>query len=133
MTTTWFCDGTVRVQGVVQVWSWLVLISAPGGSESKFNAWSCSDDQLDDREVQPVSETPTTAATAAASSMYDTALSHPTRTSVSHGTTAATVTNSPPSTLAGRRYQRPARKAPPLPLLALGTQALFESYQRFLG
>jgi hypothetical protein len=73
MTTAWFCDGTVRVQGVVQVWIWLVLISAPGGSDSKLNAWSCSDDELDDREVQPVSENPTTAATAAASSMCDTA------------------------------------------------------------
>jgi hypothetical protein len=33
-------------------------------------------------------------------------LSHPTKTSVSHGTTAATVTSPPPNTPAGRRYQR---------------------------
>jgi hypothetical protein len=71
MATAWTCGGTVRVQGVVQVWSWVVRISAPGGSDSKFNARSCSDDEPDNMEVQPVSGTPTTAAIAAMSPIRD--------------------------------------------------------------
>jgi hypothetical protein len=34
------CDGTVSAQGVMQVWPWIVRTSAPGGSDSKFSAWS---------------------------------------------------------------------------------------------
>jgi hypothetical protein len=69
MDTTWSSGGTARAQGVVQVWSWLVWISAPGGSDSKFNDWSCSDDEeFDDSAVeQPASAVPRTPAIAAAS------------------------------------------------------------------
>jgi hypothetical protein len=36
---------------------WVVRISAPAGSDSNFNAWSCSDEEFDDSaEEQPVSE-----------------------------------------------------------------------------
>jgi hypothetical protein len=63
----------------MQVWPWVVRITAPGGSDSKFNAWSCSDDELDDiqsgaqsgTEEHPVSETPTTAATTQATPTRD--------------------------------------------------------------
>ena len=48
MVTGCSCDGTVSSQGVMQVWPWVVRISAPGGSDSKFNAWSCSDEEFDD-------------------------------------------------------------------------------------
>jgi hypothetical protein len=49
-----------------------VRTSAPGGSDSNFNVWSCSDEEFDDcAEEQPVSETPTAAATKAESAMRD--------------------------------------------------------------
>src|ERR1700745_236259 len=76
MATDCSCDGTVRAQGVMQVWPLGVWISAPGGSDSNFNAWSCSDDEFDDDE-QPVSEIPTRAATTAASLTRTMPRSHP--------------------------------------------------------
>jgi hypothetical protein len=72
MVTSCSRDGTDSSQGVVHVWSLLVRISAPGGSDSNFNAWTCSDEEFDDSvEEQPVSETPVTAATAMASPTRD--------------------------------------------------------------
>src|SRR6516225_9678996 len=72
MITSCSCDSTDSSQGVLHVWSSAVWISAPGGSDSNFNAWSCSDEEFDDTaEEQPVSETPATAATAMASPTRD--------------------------------------------------------------
>ena len=71
MITSCSRDGTDSSQGVLHVWS-VVWISAPGGSDSNFNAWSCSDEEFDDSaEEQPVSETPTTAATTTESPTRD--------------------------------------------------------------
>src|SRR5215469_2395796 len=72
MITGCSCDGTVSSQGVLHVWPWVVRTSAPSGSVSTFNAWSCSDEEFDDSaEEQPVSETPTTAATTTESTTRD--------------------------------------------------------------
>lgn len=65
MTAARSCGGTARALSPLQVWSSLVLIPAPAG---RFR--SC-DDEPDNSEAPPVSETPTTAAT---SSMPDMAL-----------------------------------------------------------
>ena len=55
MVTDCSCDGTVSSQGVMHVWPWAVWTSAPSGSDSNFNAWSCSDEEFDDSaEEQPV-------------------------------------------------------------------------------
>src|SRR5215471_15061746 len=78
MVTGCSCGGTVRAQGVMHVWPWVVRISAPGGSDSKFNAWSCSDEEVDDSAAeQPVSDPPATAATATASATRDMTLLPP--------------------------------------------------------
>src|SRR5215831_4998009 len=72
MVTGCSWDGTVSSQGVLHVWPWVVRTSAPGGSDSNFNIWSCSDEEFDDcAEEQPVSETPTAAATTTESAMRD--------------------------------------------------------------
>src|SRR5262249_29158731 len=72
MVTGCSCDGTASSQGVLHVWPWVVRISAPSGSDSNFNVWSCSDEEFDDSaEEQPVSETPTTAATTTESTTRD--------------------------------------------------------------
>src|SRR5262249_39059840 len=72
MVTGCSCDGTVSSQGVLHVWPWVVRTSAPSGSDSNFNVWSCSDEEFDDSaEEQPVSETPTAAATTTESAMRD--------------------------------------------------------------
>src|SRR5215469_1747923 len=72
MVTGCSCDGTVSSQGVLHVWPWGVRTSAPSGSDSNFNVWSFSDEEFDDSaEEQPVSETPTTAATTTESAMRD--------------------------------------------------------------
>src|SRR6516164_2493363 len=72
MVTGCSSDGTVSSQGVLHVWPRVVRISAPSGSDSNFNAWSCSDEEFDDSaEEQPVSETPTTAATTMESTTCD--------------------------------------------------------------
>ena len=72
MVTGCSCDGTFSSQGVLHVWPWVVRTSAPGGSDSNFNVWSCSDEEFDDcAEEQPVSETPTAAATTTESAMRD--------------------------------------------------------------
>jgi hypothetical protein len=72
MVTRCSRGGTDSSQGVVHVWPLLVRISAPGGSDSNFNAWSCSDEEFDDSaEEQPVSETPATAATTTESTTRD--------------------------------------------------------------
>src|SRR6516162_9592267 len=72
MVTSCSRDGTDSSQGVVHVWPLLVRISAPSGSDSNFNAWSCSDEEFDDSaEEQPVSETPTIAATTTESPTCD--------------------------------------------------------------
>src|SRR5262249_1353809 len=66
------CDDTFSSQGVLHVWPWVVRTSAPCGSDSNFNVWSCSDEEFDDSaEEQPVSETPTAAATTTESAMRD--------------------------------------------------------------
>ncbi len=68
-------DGTLSAQGVMQVWPWIVRTWAPGGSDSKFSAWSCSDDELDDIqsgiEEQPASAIPSVEAAAMTSPMRD--------------------------------------------------------------
>src|SRR5262249_49951916 len=72
MVTGCSCDGTVSSQGVLRVWPWGVRTSAPRGSDSNFNVWSFSDEEFDDSaEEQPVSETPTAAATTTESAMRD--------------------------------------------------------------
>jgi hypothetical protein len=72
MVTGCSWDGTVSSQGVLHVWPWVVRTSAPGGSDSNFNVWSFSDEEFDDcAEEQPVSETPTAAATTTESAMRD--------------------------------------------------------------
>src|SRR5215469_5691230 len=72
MVTGCSWDGTVSSQGVLHVWPWVVRTSAPGGSDSNFNVWSCSGEEFDDSaEEQPVSETPTAAATTTESAMRD--------------------------------------------------------------
>src|SRR5262249_26464898 len=72
MVTGCSCDGTVSSQGVLHVSPWMVVISAPSGSDSTFKAWSCSDEELDDSaEEQPVSEPPTTAVTTTESPTRD--------------------------------------------------------------
>src|SRR5215472_8094357 len=72
MVTGCSCDGTVSSQGVLHVWPWVVRTSAPCGSDSNFNVWSCSDEEFDDSaEEQPASETPTAAATTTESAMRD--------------------------------------------------------------
>jgi hypothetical protein len=57
MVTGCSCGGTVKAQGVMQVWPWVVRITAPGGSDSKFNACSCSNDELDDNQSDAQSGT----------------------------------------------------------------------------
>src|SRR5215469_18054131 len=72
MVTGCSWDGTVSSQGVLHVWPWVVRTSAPGGSDSNFNFWSCSDEEFDDcAEEQPASKTPTAAATTTESAMRD--------------------------------------------------------------
>src|SRR5215472_6757112 len=72
MVTGCSCDDTFSSQGVLHVWPWVVRTSAPCGSDSNFNVWSCSDEEFDDSaEEQPVSETPTAAATTTESAMRD--------------------------------------------------------------
>src|SRR5262252_2102247 len=72
MVTGCSCDGTLSSQGVLHVWPWVVRTSAPCGSDSNFNVWSCSDEEFDDSaEEQPASETPTAAATTTESAMRD--------------------------------------------------------------
>src|SRR5690348_2199176 len=72
MFTGCSCDGTVSSQGDLHVWPWVVRISTLSGSDSNFSAWSCSDEEFDDNaEEQPVSETPTTAATTTESPRRD--------------------------------------------------------------
>jgi len=46
MVTGCSCDGTVSSQGVLHVLPSVVRISAPTGSDSNFNVWSCSDGSL---------------------------------------------------------------------------------------
>src|SRR5262249_17110393 len=72
MVTGCSWDGTVSSQGVLRVWPWGVRTSAPRGSDSNFNVWSFSDEEFDDcAEEQPVSETPTAAATTTETAMRD--------------------------------------------------------------
>src|SRR5215469_2838670 len=72
MVTGCSCDGTVSSQGVLHVSPWVVRTSAPIGSDSNFNAWSCSDEEFDESaEEQPVSEIPATAATTTVSATRD--------------------------------------------------------------